>query len=358
MSNEIYAIVLCGGSGSRLWPRSRSAHPKHLLQLNGGATLVQDTVKRLKLPLDHIYCLTEESHAGLLRQQLPDVPEGNIIVEPGRRGTASATILGLLSLKDKVSEGGTVVVVSADHLIQEETEFDRTFDAWIKAAEHTNRLISIGITPTYPSTGFGYINLGKELESIKGFTIYETKKFVEKPDEATAKKYVDGGDFLWNASLFAAPIVLLEAELRTHMPREMKQLDAVIAAQKAGHASQAKQLYLSLPEESIDYGLLEKSDRLGVIPASFTWADVGSWADLHDVLERDADGNVFEGEYVDIDTRNCFVYSPNQLVATIGVENLVIINTPDAVLICPKDRSQDVKKVVQKLKADGLKDYL
>lgn len=355
MKHQTYAIILCGGSGSRLWPRSRSKHPKHLLQLNGGATLVQETIKRIDLPLDHIYCITEASHADLLKQQVAGIPDGNIIIEPDRRGTASAIALVLAHLSGRIDPEAVVLSIAADHLIQDRKEFADTINAWTAAAYQLPRIVTLGMRPSYPSTGFGYINLGERLQSIEGFDVFSIDQFVEKPNEATAVSYMKSGKYLWNAGLFAARLSVFERELRLHMPDLMQQIDKI---KRAKDDDSVKKLYLELETEALEYGVVEKSENLAVIPASFSWADVGSWADLHDVLEHDSDDNVFDGEYVDIDSRNCFIYSPKQLVATIGLENLVIINTDDAVLICPKDRAQDVKKVVKKLKETGKVHYL
>ncbi len=354
MQSKVYAVVLCGGSGSRLWPRSRSGHPKHLLELNGGVTLVQQTIKRLGLPAERIYCVTERSHDRILRRQVPQVPNPNIVVEPGRKGTAGAIALALSALSDTVRPHDVVIFLPADHLIQDATEFRRTIRAWSQAARQEPRIVALGIQPTYPSTGFGYINLGKHLRTVGGFDLCAIKQFVEKPDEATAARYVAGGRHLWNAGMFAAQLGVFRSEYAAHLPRHAKFIESAPRLSSAAR----RQAYLALPEETIDYGILEKSDRLAVVRASFDWADVGSWADLHDVLEHDEHDNVFEGQYVDIDTRNCFVYSPDRLVATIGLENLVIINTKDAILICPKDRSQDVKKIVDKLKERGQAKFL
>lgn len=357
-SDNVYALILCGGSGSRLWPRSRSKHPKHLLQLNGGRTLVQETIRRIDLPLSRIYCVTEASHAKLLKKQLPKLPAGNVIIEPDRRGTASAVGLALTRMRPKLKADSVVLSLHADHLIQDQENFRRTVQAWVEGARNVSKVINLGIRPTYPSTGFGYINTGKKLAQIGEFDVLETRQFVEKPNQATATTYVESGRFLWNSGLFGGRAGVLFAELDQHMPKMMAKLTEVAAATAAGKPQTAKRRYLELPNETIDEGLLEKSSNLAVIPATFSWADVGSWADLHDVLEHDADGNVFDGEYVDIDSQDCFVYSPKQLVATIGLSNLVIINTGDAVLICPKDRAQDVKKVVEKLKSGRYTKYL
>lgn len=352
MKHDTYAIILCGGSGSRLWPRSRSSYPKHLLEINGGKTLVQATVERQGLPLDHILCITEVSHAELLKKQLPDVPEENILVEPGRRGTASAIGLAMATLRARGVDPETVVYsVHADHIIDGEKP---AVEAWKQAAEQVPRIIMLGIRPTYPSTGFGYINMGERLEQIGDFDVFSIAQFVEKPNEETAKTYVNSGTYLWNAGLFAAQLGVFWQELLTQMPDMSTTLEQHVAAS----GDEREQLYLGLKNEMIEYGVFEKSDNLAVVPAAFSWADVGSWADLHDMLERDADGNVFEGNYIDIDSHDCFVHSPDHLVATIGLDNLVIINTGDAVLICPKDRAQDVKKVVEQLKARQMERYL
>ena len=355
---DTYAIILCGGSGSRLWPRSRSKHPKHLLQLNGGATLVQETVKRVNLPLSKIFCITEASHAELLRSQLPEIPDNNVIIEPDRRGTASAIALALAAVSEVADPDAVVVSLAADHLIPNHAEFKRTMSAWVDAARTLPRIVTLGIRPTYPSTGFGYINTGKRIDSLAEFDVFEIDQFVEKPNERTAETYLKSGKFYWNAGLFGAQLRVFQEEFAKYMPKLVEGIARVAAAKADGDVTQVTKEYLALEPEAIEYGVIEKSDRLAVIPAAFGWADIGSWADLHDVLERDPDGNVFEGEYVDIDSHNCFIYSPDQLVATIGLDNLVIINTGDAVLICPKDRSQDVKKVVEQLKARGQTKYL
>lgn len=352
---NVYAIILCGGSGSRLWPRSRSSHPKHLLELEEGRTLVQETVRRLGLPLDQVWCVTEASHSDLLRQQLPDLPAEHVVVEPDRRGTASAIGLAVATMRADLPDDAVIISLHADHLITDEENFRQTVTAWIEGCRTTDRIINLGIRPTYPSTGFGYIETGQPLAVAGGFEILETKQFVEKPDQPTATTYVESGQYLWNSGLFGARADVLTTELERHLPEMMQTLGKMTTA--PDEATRTKH-YLTLENETIDEGLLEKSTRLAVIPATFSWADVGSWADLHDVLEHDDDDNVFEGQYVDIDSSGCFVYSPTQLVATVGLKDLVIINTGDAVLICPKDRSQDVKKVVERLKADGLERYL
>lgn len=311
-------------------------------------TLVQQTIERLHLPPTNIYPVTEKSHAELLRQQTADIPKENVVVEPDRKGTAGAIALGLAAMQGNASDQDIVVALPADHLIRDKAEFRTTFRAWTLAAQKHQKIVTLGIPVTYPSTGFGYIHRGQGLGSADGYEIFEINQFVEKPSEETAKKYLNSGDYFWNAGMFAAPLAVFRKEYAAHLPKHAFFIEA---GESSGPA--ARKGYLALQAETIDYGLLEKSKNLAVIPASFDWADVGSWADLHDVLEHDADDNVFEGEYVDIDTKSCFVYSPDQLVATIGLENLVIINTKDAVLICPKDRAQDVKKVVEKLKQSG-----
>lgn len=354
MQSKVYAVVICGGSGTRLWPRSRSGHPKHLLKLNGGVTLVQQTVKRLGLPITQIYGVTERSHDRMLRQQVPAVPDDQIIVEPGRQGTAGAIALALGALAGRVRPNDVILFLPADHLIQDTAEFTRTMTAWAAAAARESRIVVLGIQPTYPSTGFGYINLGSRLRKLGHFDMFDIAQFVEKPNESTAKNYLASGKYLWNAGMFAAQYDVFRREYAAHLPQHAEFIEAATGLSVAAR----RRAYLALPEETIDYGILEKSDRLAVVPASFDWADVGSWADLHDVLEHDEHDNVFEGQYVDIDTKSCFVYSPDRLVATIGLENLVIINTKDAILICPKDRAQDVKKVVGKLKERGQTKFL
>jgi mannose-1-phosphate guanylyltransferase len=353
-----HVVILAGGSGTRLWPRSRESHPKHLLALHGKQSLLQATYHRVRRLTDEVSVITERSQVESIQAQLPELTSAHFIIEPARRGTASALGLAALTIARR-DPGATMTSVHADHYLgDDEDAYLRTLDGEAGWAESRGSLVTVGLKPPYPSTAFGYMRLGERELAPGRDPAYRVQAFVEKPDLHTAERYLVEGDYFWHLGLFSWPVDVLFMEMATHAAELHKGLLAFRDATVRGDPAAAEIAYLELPTAAIDTAVLEKTSNLLMVPAQFEWHDIGSWADLHDILEQDEAGNFVEGEHVLIDSRNCMIHSPRKLVAAVGLENMVVIETDDAILICPKTRSQDVRLIVERLKQMGKKEYL
>ncbi|HYM48958.1 MAG TPA: sugar phosphate nucleotidyltransferase [Candidatus Limnocylindrales bacterium] len=353
-----HVVILAGGSGTRLWPRSRERTPKHLLTLHGKQSLLQATEERVRRLSPNVYVITEQSQVDSIREQLPRLDPDRIIIEPARRGTASALALAAWVI-GRTDPTGTMISVHADHYLgPDEEAYLRTLETEADWAERAGTLVTVGLAPPYPSSGFGYIKVGEPAAIGAGGLAYRVQAFVEKPTLETARAYVREGGYFWHLGLFGWRLDVLSTELRTHTPALVEGIARYGAAMERGDREAAAQAYLALPPDAIDYALLEKTHNLLMVPAQFEWHDIGSWADLHDILEQDEAGNVVDGEAVLIDSKDCMIHAPGKLVAAVGLENMVVIETDDAILICPKARSQDVKLIVERLKQTGKTEYL
>ena len=353
-----HVVILAGGSGTRLWPRSREKSPKHLLTLHGRQSLLQSTFERVRRLTENVYVVTEQSQVESIRGQLPHLTEARFIVEPARRGTTSALGLAALAIAERDPQA-TMLSVHADHYLgHDEDAYLATLDAEARWAEERRALVTVGLRPPYASTAFGYIQVGPPLDEDEAPAVYRVVRFMEKPDLKTAEGFLASGSYLWNLGLFSWPVEVLFTEMATHAPALYQGLQRVRASRRAGRPEEADAAYKALPTEAIDYAVLEKTTNLLVVKATFEWHDLGSWADLHDILEQDEAGNFVEGESVLIDSKNCMIHSPNKLVAAVGLEDMVVIETEDAILICPKARSQDVRLIVNRLKQMGKTEYL
>jgi mannose-1-phosphate guanylyltransferase len=352
--------VLAGGGGTRLWPLSRGHQPKQILALAGQRTLIQDTVDRLLpiVPAERVLVVTEQSHADDLRQQIPELPAENFLVEPARRGTATALTLAAFEIaaRDPLA---VMASVHADSLILDADEFRRTLSAAFSAAADGRHLVVLGINPTEATTQLGYIWRGELVESIGNYPVHRVRKFVEKPDQATADSYLAGREHLWNPGVFVWRTSTLLDRVQSLLPDLYSALESVYAASVPRSMDEnLRAAYDRVPSEAIEYGVIERTSNVVVIPAAFRWSDIGNWGELVNVLPRDENGNVVRGDHVGIDTHNSLIFTTSRTVATIGLSDLVVVETPDAVLVCPRALAQDVKQIVELLRAQGRTDLL
>jgi mannose-1-phosphate guanylyltransferase len=346
-----YAVVIAGGSGTRFWPRSRAHAPKQLLTILGGRSLLQDTVARISPPIGrrHVLVVTGRPHARAVRRQLRALPRAAVLVEPVARNTAPAIALAALHLARRAPHA-VMAVLPADHAISNLPAFRRDLGLALTVAERSGALVTLGVAPTHAETGYGYIRTGRPLPGTRGRAA-EVAAFIEKPDRARAEALLAGGGVLWNSGIFAWRVDTILAALRAHLPEVMRPLE------KAGGRGLAA-AYRRLPSISIDHGVMERADRVAVVRARFTWSDVGSWAAVAALWAGGNGPNALRGRALPIDSRGCLIDSPERLVAVLGVDDLVVVDTPDAVLVCRKDRAQDVRLIVEELRRRGLRQYL
>jgi mannose-1-phosphate guanylyltransferase len=362
MENHLYAVIMAGGIGSRLWPRSRSSSPKQFLDLVGEQTMLQETVDRIEplVPLQRVLVVVGKDQAETVCDQLPGLPADNVIIEPGPRGTAPCIGLSAVALLER-DPASVMAVFPADHCIADAAGFRQAIAAAAQVARD-GYLVTLGIAPTQPHTGYGYIQRGEQLENADDLPAYRVKRFTEKPDASTARQFVSSGEYYWNAGIFVWQASTILTEMERLLPQLYAELQAIARLWGSEQlAARLETAWQQVPKTTIDYGVMEKATRVAVVPVDIGWDDVGNWATLSKLLESDHASNVLRGEgrHVVVDTHETYVYaSAGRLVAVVGLEKFVVVDTPDALLVCPKDRAQDVRDVVNRLEEDGLQDYL
>ncbi|MBW2620256.1 MAG: mannose-1-phosphate guanylyltransferase/mannose-6-phosphate isomerase [Deltaproteobacteria bacterium] len=349
---NVYPILLAGGAGTRLWPVSRELYPKQLVKFIGNNSLIQSTVKRLMPPLDmenmRIVCGNEHVHE--IARHIEEIgirTDEIIIAEPCGRNTAPAILLAMLNIL-KNEDDAVLCIFPADHVIRNNDAFHEKLLSSIKLAE-MGYIVTFGIKPDYPETGYGYIEGAGEIREHA----FSVKRFVEKPDMETAKRYVEAGNFFWNSGMFTFKASVMMKELNIHQPEllaKMEQLDL------SGSMVSQKD-YERLPNISIDYAVMEKTDKSAVLPSDFGWSDIGSWKSLYDFIPKDANGNVIDGDVISNRTKNCFIMGYERLIATNKIKNMVVVETPDSVFVSDMESSRDVKSIVEKLKQKGRSEY-
>lgn len=355
----MYAVIMAGGGGTRLWPKSREKNPKQLHALVGEKPLVQAMTERMEriVGKHHVFVITGPDHAEMINSLMPSM-SGRIFVDPYRRDTAPCIGLAAVYLS-RLDPNAAMIVSPADHFIGSEERFAAAVKAAASLAEK-GHVVTIGIKPTGPETGYGYIESGDLFATVNGYQVYKVRRFVEKPDIETAKRYLAAGNFYWNSGMFAWSIPTILSLFEKYLPDAYASLMRIRDA--LGTADEAEIIhreYKSIEPISVDFGIMEKLKDILVVPGDFEWSDIGSWSTVFDISPKDADGNVVAGLHIGLDTRNCLVLGPdNRLVATIGIKDMIVIHTEDAVLVCPRDRAQDVKKIVDKIKEAGLEQYL
>ena len=356
---NLYVVVLAGGAGTRFWPGGRQARPKQLLRIASEKSMLAETIERCSglAPPSHCYIVTNEIQVEATRAECPQVPPGQIIAEPMMRNTAAAIGLAAVSIHQRDPEG-VMAVMPADHVISPRDVFESTFAAAARRAHEAQTLLTVGISPTGPATGYGYIEAGDVVAEVEGHAIRHVESFKEKPDAAAAAAFIATGRYYWNSGTFVWSAAALLDAFERHLPGHHQVLGRIARGFARGDGILADD-YARFENVPIDIGVMEKADNAEVIPGAFEWDDVGSWLAIDRLHERDAQGNAVRGDHIAIDTRNCIVFgTPDHLVATLGLQDMIVVHTPDATLICPKHRAEEVKRVVERLREEGREEHL
>ncbi len=354
-----FAVIMAGGRGERFWPESRTEKPKQFLTLVGERSLLQQSYDRIKdlFPAEKVFVVVNQQHLELAREHLFELPSENFLVEPAGRNTAPCIGLAAVHIRQRDYEA-SMLVLPADHMIQGKRDFVDCLEKGFAWAEKEDSLVTIGINPTRPETGYGYIEREEE-EKDKDPAVFSVRRFVEKPDVKRAKEFVRTGRYYWNSGIFIWKASVILKEIENHIPELSQGLKTI---EKACNTPQAQKImsevFPGLPRISIDYGVMEKVSKIFMVQGDFGWDDLGSWGALASLSEKDADGMVVKGPFVGVDNADCFVYSKDALIAALGVQDLIIVQSDDVFLVCHKERTQEVKELVQMLKEKEMEKYL
>ncbi len=351
--SKLYAVIMAGGRGERFWPISTRERPKQFLSLLSRRAMVVEAVERVKdlIPYERILILTNARHAELVRRLVPEVPAANIVGEPVGRDTAPAVSLAT-GLVGRQGADAVFCVLTADHLIGDRDVFLRTLHACAQTAERNESLVTIGIRPTGPSTAYGYIEVAERISEIDGIAFFRALRFVEKPDAETARRYLKQGNFFWNSGMFVWRVDTIRKALQKHCPQLYEFSRRVTESADPAELLTAE-VYGELEKISIDYAVMEKASNVITARAEFQWDDIGSWEAVGAHLPSDAAGNSFSGRVLFCDAQQCIAVNRGKLVALLGVRDLVVVQSDGVVLVCPRDRAQDVKRLVQHMEQSG-----
>jgi mannose-1-phosphate guanylyltransferase len=353
MDKSLYFVIMAGGRGTRFWPRSRTKRPKQLLDIVGSKSILEQTIDRL-LPItdwEQIFVVTEVSQAEAVKDLLPDLPKTRLIVEPLGRNTAPCIGLAAIIL-EQIDPSAIMAVLPADHYIAQVPSFQETLLAAAQASQTGDYLITLGILPTFPETGYGYLEQGKKITESKGHGVWEVKAFHEKPDRPKAVAMLKSGRFFWNSGMFVWTVssILNQMSLLTPaMYEELIKLKKFLGTPQWEEALRAG--YEAMENISIDFAVMERADKVLMLVGDFGWNDVGSWEAVYQLQPKDEKGNFLYGPVMVLDSQGCLVHSPQKAVGLIGMKDLIVVDTPDAILICPRERAQEVKKIVELLEA-------
>lgn len=364
-SDHAYAVLLAGGGGTRLWPKSRNKTPKQFLKLTGKDTMMQVAAARLTkvIPWDRIIVVTNEQYVSEVRAQLPEIPAENIIAEPQKRDTALAMLVGALYAQAKDPDA-VVINGASDHVVVNEGEFVRVMKAAIDVASEGKYLLTVGITPTFPSGGFGYIKIGDDLRKLgSGLSLFKVDSFTEKPNVATARAFISTGKYFWNANMYVWSAKALVEAFEKYQPATYTLTHELATLDPQAFHEALPAIYEKAESISIDYAISERADNLALIPGDFGWNDVGDWKVVYELGTKDLQGNVINGEgdsvhALTINSHNNLIQTNNRLVAIVGIDDMLVIDTDEILMVVPKTMSQDVKKLVERLKEEGKEEYL
>jgi mannose-1-phosphate guanylyltransferase len=366
-----HAVILAGGRGTRFWPRSRMHTPKQLLNIVGKSTMLQQTVERLRplIPADRMWSVTNALQAAVVREQMPSAARKKVLTEPSGRNTAAAIALAAIHIRHASGGDALMAVLPADHYIAQPERYRKVVRAALNVARVEKRMVVLGIPPTRPETGFGYVERKGPPFREDIFDVFPVRRFTEKPQLEIAREYVASETYQWNAGMFFWRVSTFLEALQEFLPKTylaIEQLSQHIG--KRSYESELKKIYFSLENISVDYAILEKTAAAGdstgntgnvyVIPADIGWCDIGSWAAVYELLARRSGENILAGPGQTLDAEGNFLWSPDKFVAVVGVRDLVVVETADAILICPRDRAQDVGKIVKSLEQRKLKHLL
>lgn len=352
------ALIMAGGRGERFWPRSRRSLPKQFLSLTGdGRTMIQLTVERILalVSIEDIFIVTNRDYKALVREQLPEIPEENILCEPVGRNTAPCIGLGAVHIAKKYGDA-MMMVLPSDHLIKYNSMFVNTLKEASRIAEENTNLMTIGITPDYPETGYGYIKFNPEISKGQAFAV---ERFVEKPNLEVAKEYLATEEYLWNSGMFVWKASSILKNIELFMKDVYEGLERI--KESIGTAEEAQVLEKEFTEfcsESIDYGIMEKAENIYTIPGAFGWDDVGSWLAVDRIRKSNEMGNVVSGNVITVNSKNCIIEGSKKLIAAVGLRNMIIVDTEDAILICEKPSVGEIKKVLENLKICNREEYI
>jgi mannose-1-phosphate guanylyltransferase len=346
-----YVIIIAGGAGTRLWPLSRSASPKQFQKLTGELTLIQHMASLAKqvVPVENLCVMTVDTFADTVREQLPDMPAENILTEPARRDNGPAIALAMLSLQARDPKA-TVAILWSDHLIKDAEQFERALSAAFEAAEDkTDHMVTFGANPTAPETGFGYIEMGESARLYSGVSVFQVKRFVEKPDKETAQKFIRSWQYLWNIGYEVMNVGSFVGQLSEMHPELVPVFDELRAAAARSDRTALAEAYEKMPKLSIEFLFTQQLKNILVVPADMGWSDVGNWNILHEVLQEGEDTMVTRGSVIQVSSDNCLVMAKDRPIALVGVKDLVIIDAGDSILVMHKNAAQDMKTLNAKL---------
>jgi len=365
--DSVYAVIMAGGGGTRFWPWSREKRPKQVLPILSDRSMIWETVERIRpfVPPEKIYIVTARSQVADLRREIPQIPEENLLAEPVGRNTAPCLCLAAIQIRRK-DPRGVMIVLSADHYIGNHRGFLKTLRAAVDFSRKQDYLVTLGVVPTGPETGYGYIEKGRLLAKTRGLSVLQAKSFREKPALPKARAYLRTGKYLWNSGMFVWRADVFWEAVQRHLPglyAEMRGLATTLGTPRGKKALETT--YACCPAISVDYGILEKARNVALIEAQFPWNDVGSWAALGKICTPDKNGNALifcrqtkQGRGLLLDSSGCLVRSEGKLIALIGMKDTIVVEAGNALLVCPRDRSQDVRRVLEELKIRGWKEYL